>query len=104
LFYDHLRWLAALKLRTHFLQTGSKRFNLLFLSVGAWDISFLFPCRFDSVICRSGSGEQTSGERVLCVIQDRLTDAEFGRNLASLSNQFALSTAQLVIRRYGRGA
>jgi hypothetical protein len=68
--------------------------ELLFLaeSVGAWDISFLFPRQALILqFCRSRRGEQPSGGKVLRLIQDRLRD-EFGKNLAFLSNQFAVST------------
>jgi hypothetical protein len=40
---------------------------------------------------RSGRGEEPSGANALRLIQDRLSDAEFGKNLAKLSNQFAAS-------------
>jgi hypothetical protein len=49
--------------------------------------------------------------KVLRLIQDRLSDAEFGKNLASLSNQFAASAnrrfefnkrAQLFIRSHNK--
>jgi hypothetical protein len=40
---------------------------------------------------RSGRGEEPSGEKFSRLIQDRLSDAEFGKNAANLSNQFAAS-------------
>ena len=43
----------------------------------------------DSVNRGSGRGEEPSGGKVLRLIQIRFSDAEFGKNLASLSNQFA---------------
>jgi hypothetical protein len=53
--------------------------------------SFLFPRCVDSVVCRSGRGEEPRGANVPCLIQIRLSDAEFGKNVANLSNQFAVT-------------
>jgi hypothetical protein len=52
--------------------------------------SFLFPRCVDSVVCGSGRGEEPSGE-MFRLIQTRLSDAEFEKNVANLSNQFAAS-------------
>jgi hypothetical protein len=57
--------------------------------VGAWDISFLFPSPCWFCDCRSGEAKNLAGENALRLIQDRLGDAEFGKNAANLSNQFA---------------
>jgi hypothetical protein len=51
--------------------------------------SFLFPRYVDCELPGSGRGEALSGGNALRLIQDRLGDAEFGKNLANLSNQFA---------------
>jgi hypothetical protein len=43
------------------------------------------------VIRGSGTGKEPSGANVLRLIQTRLSDAEFEKNVANLSNQFAAS-------------
>jgi hypothetical protein len=58
--------------------------------VRAWDISFLFPRPVDSAIAGLEEAKNLAG-KVLRLIQDRLSDAEFGKNLANLSNPFAAS-------------
>jgi hypothetical protein len=55
-------------------------------------LSFLFPRYVDSELSGSGRGEAHSGGSALHLIQDRFGDAEFGKNLANLSNQFAASS------------
>jgi hypothetical protein len=47
-----------------------------------------FPRYVDFCGCRSGRGENLAG-KVFRLIQDRLSDAEFCKNRANLSNQFA---------------
>ena len=49
-----------------------------------------FPRRVDSAIAGLEEAKNLAG-KVLRLIQDRLSDAEFGKNLANLSNQFAAS-------------
>ena len=44
----------------------------------------------DFAIAAARRGENPAG-KVLRLIQDRLSDAEFGKNLANLSNRFAAS-------------
>jgi hypothetical protein len=45
----------------------------------------------DSVIRGSGKGEEPSGANALRLIRIRLCDAEFGKNVANLSNEFTPS-------------
>jgi hypothetical protein len=52
--------------------------------------SFLFPRRVDSAIAGPEEATNPAG-KVLRLIQDRLSDAEFGKTAANLSNQFAAS-------------
>ena len=56
------------------------------------DSSFFlsFSRRVDSAIAGLEEAKNLAG-KVLRLIQDRLSDAEFGKNLANLSNQFAAS-------------
>ena len=54
------------------------------------DISFLFPRRVDSAVAGLEEAKNPAG-KILRLIQDRLSAAEFGKNLANLSNQFAVS-------------
>jgi hypothetical protein len=49
-----------------------------------------FPRRIDSVVAGLEQAKNPAG-KVLRLIQDRLSDAEFGKNLANLSKQFAAS-------------
>jgi hypothetical protein len=65
-----------------------------------------FSRRIDSVGAGLEEAKNLAG-KVLRLIQDRLSDAEFGRNLANLSNRFAASAdlkfhkrSQLFIRTY----
>jgi hypothetical protein len=69
-------------------------------------ISFLFPRRIGSAVAGLEEAKNRAG-KVLPLIQDRLSDAEFGKNAAKLSSQFAASAngrfefqkrAQLFIR------
>ena len=53
-------------------------------------ISFLFPRRVDSAIAGLEEAKNLAG-KVLRLIQDRLSDAEFGENAANLSNEFGAS-------------
>ena len=53
-------------------------------------ISFLFPRYVDSAIAGPEEAKNLAG-KVLRLIQIRFSDAEFGKNLANLSNQFAAS-------------
>jgi len=48
-----------------------------------------FPAVLILDLRKSGTGEELSGEKGIRLIQDRLSDAEFGKNRANLSNQFA---------------
>jgi hypothetical protein len=50
------------------------------------------PRYVDSAIRGSGRGEEPGGAKGLRLIQIRFSDAEFGKNLANLSNQFAART------------
>jgi len=54
--------------------------------VGSW--FFLFSPCVDSVIRWSGEAKNLA-RKCSCLIQTRLSDAEFGKNVANLSNQFA---------------
>jgi hypothetical protein len=54
-----------------------------------WD-SFLFPRRIGSVVAGLEEAKDLAGKSSH-LIQDRLSDAEFGKNLACLSSQFAAS-------------
>ncbi len=47
-----------------------------------------FPRRIDSAIAGLEEAKNLAG-KVLRLIQDRLSDAEFCKNLANLSNEFA---------------
>ena len=52
--------------------------------------AFLFPARL-ILLVQVRKRRRTSAGKVLRLIQDRLSDAEFGKNLANLSNEFATS-------------
>jgi len=52
-----------------------------------------FPRCIDSAIARLKQAKCLAGE-VLRLIQDRLSDAEFGKKLAKLSNPFAASAGR----------
>jgi hypothetical protein len=58
--------------------------------VGARDISFLFPRRVDFAIAGLEQAKNLAGKSPP-PHSDPLNDAEFGKNLANLSNQFAVS-------------
>ena len=47
------------------------------------------PATLISAVARSGGGEEPSGANVLRLIQIRLSDAEFKKNVAKPSRQFA---------------
>ena len=63
---------------------------VLSLISGFIDISFLFPRRVDSAIAGLEEAKNLAG-KVLRLIQDRLSDAECGKNLVRLSKQSAAS-------------
>jgi hypothetical protein len=52
---------------------------------------FLFPRRVDSAIADLKEAKNPAG-KVLRLIQDRLSEAEFGKNAAKLSKQFAAAS------------
>ena len=58
--------------------------------MGSWIFAFCFPAAFNSAIAGLEEAKNLAG-KVLRLIQDRLSAAEFGKNLANLSNQFAAS-------------
>ena len=65
--------------------------GVVVLSESGDSLGFLsFPRRVDSAIAGLEEAKNLAG-KVLRLIQDRLSDAEFGKNLANLSNQFAAS-------------
>ena len=53
------------------------------------NISFLFPRRVISAIAGLEEAKKPSGEKVLRLIRNPFSDAEFGKNLARLSNTIA---------------
>jgi hypothetical protein len=55
------------------------------------DISFPVSPLVDSAIAKSERGEEPSGGGIRRLDSDPFSNAEFGKNLANLSNQFAAS-------------